>query len=76
MRSIFGLKVSLLFKRMFTLFLCFCYIFDKYEKPSLYFPYYGPFTAIKHNFPFRKIWCHIDGNNFVSNKDIVNVHNV
>ena len=49
MRGIFGLKVALLFHGMFTLFLCFYYMFEIYEKPNFYFPYYGSFIAFKHN---------------------------
>ena len=45
----FGLKVGLLFHRMFALFLCLSYTFDLYEKPSFYFLNYGPFIAFKHN---------------------------
>ena len=40
MKSMFKLKVGLLFHPMFTLFLCFYYMFDKYKKPSFYFPNY------------------------------------
>ena len=40
MRSMFGLKVSLLFYCMIALFLCFYYMFNKYEKANFYFPYH------------------------------------
>ena len=52
MRDIFVLKVGLTLRHMFALFLCFCYMFDKYEKLSLYFPYYDLFISFHHTFLF------------------------
>ena len=51
----FLLKGGLLFHRMFALFLCFYHMFNKYEKPSLYFSYYGQFIAFKHKSPKNRV---------------------
>ena len=50
-KSIFYLKIGLLFHHIFTLFLCFYYMFNKYKKPSFYFPYHDPFITFIHSSP-------------------------
>ena len=52
MKTIFDLKVGLMFYGIFVLLLWLYYTFDLYKKQNFYFSYYDPFIVFKYNFFF------------------------